>query len=72
MHLRDRMETFRRFFAALSPAWYCIDCLVRMSETPDAEVRNGLQVFGEGLEFQTSECSGGRKTDHAYRAVPRS
>jgi uncharacterized protein with PIN domain len=70
LHNRTVMEKFRLFFAGLSPDRYCIDCLARMSETPEDEVRNGLQALGGGLELEIGECHNCRKSGQTYRATP--
>lgn len=68
------MEKFRLFLEGLSPDRYCIDCLTRMSEMPEDEVRNGLQALGERLESQIGECHNCRELGQTqtYRVAPPS
>jgi uncharacterized protein with PIN domain len=64
------MEKFRQFFAGLSPDRYCIGCLARISETPEDEVRNGLQALSDSLEMQIGECHNCRERSQTYRRRP--
>jgi hypothetical protein len=47
-----------------------IDCIVRMTEMPGDEVRNGLQPLGAGLESGIGDCRNCGESGQIYRARP--
>jgi hypothetical protein len=50
------LDTFLEWFRALSPRSFCLPCLAKIYEKPEASIRAALDPLREGLTKRFTEC----------------